>query len=203
MKLATALLLTFCILPAPMSSSQANPSTIAASKCMGSVMAPVHLDLYSDFQCPHCRKLYLETMRQVIEDCVKNGKVYMVHHDFPLPGHPYAREAARWADAAGTLNKYEQVTTALFEKQDLWSPTGNIEPIVAGVLSPAELAKVKKLLKDPAVEAAIDKDVAMGQTAQVRSTPTLFVERHQNRIPITTFVSFDILKRLIDEQASK
>jgi len=166
-------------------------------------MAPVHLELYSDFQCPHCRKLYLETMRQVFADCVKNGKVYMINHDFPLPGHPYAREAARWADAAGNFNKYEEVTYALFEKQDQWSPTGNIEPIVASVLSPTDLAKVKKLLKDPRVEAAIDKDVALGQTAQIHSTPTLFVERHQNRFPITTFVSFDILKRLIDEQASK
>ncbi len=202
MKLTIALLSLLCILPAQMSSFQANPSAIAASKCMGSIMAPVHLELFSDFQCPHCRRLYIDTMRQVFADCVKNGKVYMIHHDFPLPGHPYARDAARWADAAGTIHKYEQVTDALFEKQDQWSPTGNIEPVVAAVLSPAELAKVKRELKDPAVEAAIDKDVALGQSEQVRSTPTLFVERHQTKVPITTFVSFDILKRLIDEQAS-
>jgi protein-disulfide isomerase len=203
MKFTSVLPLILCLLPAPLSSFQASPATIAASKCMGSIMAPVHLELYSDFQCPHCRKLYLETMRQVFADCVKNGKVYMIHHDFPLPGHPYAREAARWADAAGNFNKYEEVTYALFEKQDQWSPTGNIEPVVAAVLSPTDLAKVKKLLRDPRVEAAIDKDVALGQTAQIHSTPTLFVERHHNRFPITTFVSFDILKRLIDEQASK
>ena len=87
-KTGTAALLACFVLPGPMPSFQASSLTIAASKCMGSVMAPVHLELYSDFQCPHCRKLYLETIRPVIADCVKNGKVYLIHHDFPLPGHP-------------------------------------------------------------------------------------------------------------------
>jgi protein-disulfide isomerase len=195
-----ALVMAFGMSVAPMSSYQVD---MAALKCAGSIMAPVRLEVFSDFQCPHCRILHLETLRKVMAECVATNKVYLVHHDFPLAMHPYAREAARWANAAARVHKYEQASDALFDKQEQWAKDGNIEPVVAAVLSPAELVKVKGFLKDPVTDKAIDSDVALGKQQNVTGTPTMFLQRHQNRYPITTAVSYPILRRFIDEQISR
>jgi protein-disulfide isomerase len=168
-----------------------------------SAMAPVRLEVFSDFQCPACRQLYIDTLRKVISDCVSTNKVYLADHDFPLQMHPYARQAARWANAAARVHKYEQASDALFEKQAQWSQNGNIEPVIAAILTPAELVRVKNLLKDPSIDKAIDDDLALGQKQQAKGTPTMFLQRHQNRYPIAAGVSYPMLRRLIDDQAAR
>ena len=51
-----------------------------SGKALGSRGAPVTVEVFSDFQCPACRELYLKTLRRVIEDYVLNDKVYLIHH---------------------------------------------------------------------------------------------------------------------------
>jgi len=79
---------------------------IAAGKTYGVKDAPIRIDEYSDFECPHCQDLYMNTLRPLIDDYVSNGKVYLVHHDFPLPMHTYARVAAYYADAAAAVGRF-------------------------------------------------------------------------------------------------
>jgi protein-disulfide isomerase len=186
-------------LAAPMSSYQTD---MASLKCSGSVTAPVRLEVFSDFQCPYCRTFHVETLRKVLAECVATNKVFLIHHDFPLAMHPYARDAARWANAAARIHKYEQASDALFEKQAQWSENGNIEPVMASILTKAELVKVKSLLKDPITEKMIDDDLALGKMQDVKGTPTIVLQRHQNRYPIPPNVSYPILRRFIDEQAA-
>ena len=196
----STLVMAMSVLVAPVSSYQVD---MAALKCSGSIMAPVRLEVFSDFQCPHCRKLHVETLRKVMAECVATNKVYLVHHDFPLAMHQYARDAARWANAAARVHKYEQASDALFEKQDGWAKDGNIEPVIAAVVTPAELVKVKALVKDPTIEKAIDQDVAIGKQQNVTGTPTMFLQRRESRYPITVAVSYPILRRFIDEQIAR
>ena len=58
------------------------------------------MEVFGDFQCPACRGFFETTVKQVIDDYVIPGKVYLIHRDFPLEMHPYARQAARLANAA-------------------------------------------------------------------------------------------------------
>src|SRR5262245_5573760 len=66
----------------------------------GSLDAPIKLEIFSDFQCPSCRALYMDTIKQVLAEYCTQGKVCVVYRDFPLQMHQYAREAARYAQAA-------------------------------------------------------------------------------------------------------
>jgi protein-disulfide isomerase len=53
----------------------------------GQPNAPLKIEVYSDFQCPHCRSFYLETIKPLIADFTKEkriGQIYIVYHDFPL-----------------------------------------------------------------------------------------------------------------------
>lgn len=71
-------------------------------KTIGNKNAPITMELYSDYQCPSCAGVFENTLPPMIDTYVAWGKVYLVHHDFPLQKHPYSGQAARWANAAAS-----------------------------------------------------------------------------------------------------
>ena len=207
----TGMLLGGMVLPAA-GQAPAKPKAAAATakeaeltltKSMGSSKAPITIEVFSDFQCPACRELYQKTLRRVIDDYVLANKVFLIHRDFPLAMHKYARDAARYANAAASLDKYEAVTEALFNKQEAWSEAGNIEPVVAEVLTPAEMKKVKSLLQNSQIEAAIEKDVFLGAQNSIRQTPTMFIRRGPQTYPHAGPVSYAVLRLFLDKLLSE
>ena len=168
--------------------------------CLGaSPNAPVVIEVFSDIQCPSCRDFYLGTMRQLIADYDGAGKVCTVYRD--TPNHKYSLAAARWANAASQLGvaKWFRVTEALYAKQHEWSKAGEVEPVVAAVLTPKELARARSLLEDPKLNAAIDADVARARQLGVTRTPTSFVTANGKTERIPGAIPYDILRRYLDE----
>ena len=96
---------------------------IDKAKAMGSPTAPVTMEVFASFDCPHCKDLHDNTLPLIIRDYVVPGKVYLVNREFPLAGqyHPFAREAADYAVAAARIGKYQQVADALFRNQQRWA----------------------------------------------------------------------------------
>src|SRR5262249_33725809 len=95
--------------PATHAPARVTPEQLTAAKSLGSKNAPIVIEDFSDFQCPVCKVLYEATMEQVIKNYVDTGKVFLVHHDFPLNIHAHSREAARWANAAAAIGKFAPV----------------------------------------------------------------------------------------------
>ena len=174
------------------------PQMIAAGKTYGIQTAPVRIDEFSDFECPHCQNLYLNTLRPLISQYVANGKVFLVHHDFPLPMHTYAREAAYYADAAAAIGKLGSVEQALFLHQDQWATNGNIMPFVAAVLTPVQAKEVQELAQTSVVHNAVQGDVTLGDQLGINETPTMFITYKGKRTPIVGDVSYPILRGYID-----
>jgi len=48
---------------------------IDPTKAFGSKSAPVVVEIFSDFQCPACKQLFLNTTQKVMENYVNTGKV--------------------------------------------------------------------------------------------------------------------------------
>src|SRR5580658_7643986 len=115
----------------------ASPQTLASvadvdpHEGLGSKNAPIVMEVFSDFQCPACKSLYESTNRQLMDNYVNTGKVYLIHRDFPLPMHAYSRIAARYARAAAEIGKIELVEKALFDSQEKWEQTGDVDGILA------------------------------------------------------------------------
>src|SRR5487761_2012459 len=174
----------------------------APEKAVGAPNAPVTLEVFSDFQCPHCALLPFGALKDALNDCVASGKVRIVYHDFPLPQHPFARKAAQWASAAARIGRYERVCDGLFRNQNTWGMTGDVEGAVAAELSPAEMAKVRKIMADPKalaeINRQIDADLALGNKIPISSTPTMIMSGNGKRYPITGDVRYDFLKQLVD-----
>lgn len=179
--------------------TKAVAAAAASLKAMGSRTAPITMEVFSDFQCPACRTLYQETLRQVTDNYVSAGKVYLVHRDFPLPAHKYSREAARYANAAARVGKFEKVEEALFARQEAWSADGNVEAVVAAALTPAEMNKLRQVLRNSQLDAAIDKDVAQGREFRVQQTPTTIITHKGQTYPVVGVVSYAVLRQFLDQ----
>ncbi len=179
--------------------SKVAAADLTALKSIGSKSAPIKVEVFSDFQCPSCRRVYQDVLRQVIDNYVNAGKVYLVHRDFPLPMHSYSREAARWANAAAEVGKFEKVEEALYAKQDTWSANGNIEVVVATVLTPAELRKARQLVQSGQLDAAIDKDIELGHSKRVNQTPSVFVTHNgeTNMLP-PEGITYSLMRQYFD-----
>jgi len=168
-------------------------------KTRGSKSAPIIMETFSDFQCPACKQLYLGTSRQLNDNYVATGKVFAIHRDFPLPGHAYSRIAARYGRAASQLGRLEQVEQVLFENQEKWEQTGDVDGTVASVLSPADMTKIRALIKNPAMDAAIEKDLALGRTYAVNQTPTTVIHYKGQTYPVVGIVSYEVLHQFLDQ----
>jgi protein-disulfide isomerase len=175
---------------------------IDKAKAMGNPEAPIVMEVFASFDCPHCRDLHDNTLPLVIRDFVVTGKVYLVNREFPLSGqyHPHAREAALYATAAGRIGKYQPVAEALFKNQAAWATTpGKVWETVATVLTAAEQNKVQLLAKEPGVVAEVQREYDEGVAAGVNATPTVIVTQGAKRYPINAQqLHYGFLKSLFD-----
>lgn len=168
-------------------------------KAFGSKTAPLVLEVFSDFQCPACKSLYTTTNRQLMDNYVSSGKVYLIHRDFPLPMHAHSKVAAQYARAAAHLGKGEQAEQALFENQEKWENTGDVDGTVAAALSPAEMVKVRALVKGGTPDPLIDKDLALGRFYNVNQTPTTIIHYHGQTYPVVGVQSYAVFHQFLDQ----
>jgi protein-disulfide isomerase len=184
----------------------AAPQTLASvpdvdpHEALGSKNAPFVMEVFSDFQCPACKSLFDSTNRQLMDNYVNAGKVYLIHRDFPLPMHSHSKVAAQYSRAAAQIGKLEAVEEVLFQNQEKWEASGDVDGTVATVLSAAEMVKVRALIKSGTVDASIAKDQALGNnTYRVNQTPTTIFHANGQTFPYAGVMSWDILKQFLDQ----
>ena len=174
-------------------------------KSVGNPAAPLHMDLYDDFTCPHCKMLHEQILPRIMADYVTPGKAYLVFHEFTLtgPGHEHSRTASLYAAAAARVGKYPQVCDALFQTQSSWAVTGKVWETVAPALNAAEQKKVQALVKDPSIAAEVQHDLDMGTAARVDRTPTMVMTRKGKQTPWSSWTDYGLFASMVDLLLSK
>jgi Thioredoxin len=167
-----------------------SPADLTAAKTLGSPQAPITLEIFSDYQCPDCKRMHLETTRQVIDNYVSSGKVRLVHRDFPLSMHSHSKEAAHWLNAAAAAGVFEPAEVALYTKQDDWGATGKVQEALAGTIESTQGAQL---------DAAVASDMALGNSRNVNGTPSIFVLHRGQLTPFPSGgVDYTLLKQYLD-----
>ncbi len=128
---------------------------------------------FSDYQCPFCARHAQQTMPQIVRDYVQAGKVRYVFRDFPIERiHKDAFKAAEAANCAGEQGKYWEMHDRMFANKNslgLEQLHGHAEAI--GLALPS----FKECLDSGRQAGEVRQDVADGQKAGVRGTPTFFL----------------------------
>ncbi len=172
------------------------------NKILGNPSAPVTIEIFSDFQCPMCKRFHEETLPLIMRDFVNSGKVCIVSREFPLniPDHKFSRQAANYATAAARIGEYDAVANILFHTQEAWHDNGKVWEEVASVLKPDQQKKVQALVADPTVLAEVQADYNYAVASGINGTPTLFLTRGSKRYPASGGVlEYPLLKQMIND----
>jgi protein-disulfide isomerase len=156
----------------------ANPTTVANwgevlahGTRMGPTSTPVTIVEFADLECPFCRMFYQDVYQSI--DKRFPGQVALVHVDFPITGHRFARPAARAATCAKDLGIFKPFIERVYERQDSlglksWVQYG----IDAGV---KDTAAFNRCATSTAAMPFFDSAAAFGRRIGVRGTPTVMI----------------------------
>jgi protein-disulfide isomerase len=166
----------------------------------GSLNSPVKIEVFSDFQCPACRDLYLGTIKRVLQEYSSKDKVCVIYHEFPLSIHQYAKDAARYSEAAGRLGQQKllPVFDSLFTDQLEWSKDGSLEATVSKSLPNEDFQKLKNIMQESTINTEIEKEIQHGIKKEIQSTPTLVISYLGKQQRVEGVVAYDVLKQFID-----
>lgn len=160
--------------------------------------ARVMLIEYADFQCPACAT-YSPIIKQLNEEY--GDKIGVVFRHFPLKQlHANAESVAIAAEAAGQQGKFWEMHDLLFERQDEWSNSDDINSVVEGYSQELEL-DVDRFMQDLESDTAaekVDSHYKGGASLGVNSTPTFFL----NGQKLDSVRSYDQFKEAIEEAIS-
>lgn len=206
---AAALLLACAKTNGPAAASQSGreaekpavPQTGRSFRELGAPTAPIVCELYSDYECPACARAFRQVLPRLAAEFVMAGKVRLVHRDFPLPQHQYARMAASYANAAGRVGYYDPVVRRLFQTQSEWSGSGAVDEEVARVIPAKTMEEVERIVaEDSQLEDELDADIAKARQDGVRQMPSIVVISKGQRRLIGPVPSFELLKKYLDDE---
>jgi len=172
-----------------------NPEIGSDRAVMGNRKAPIKVFVYSDFQCPFCKKGF-ETVEELKKKYGSNLMVMFKH--LPLPFHPMAMPAAKRFEAIALQSpkKAYAFHDEVFKNQGgLSGGEAFLDEMVkkAG----ADVARVKKDMESPKVQQHIQADQEEAKKYNIQGTPGFVVAgvTIKGAYPIQTFVEI-IDKRL-------
>ena len=146
---------------------------LAGHPSKGAADAALTLVEFSDFECPFCGRYFRETMPEIERAYIRTGKVRYVFRNFPLEAiHHEAFKAAEAAMCAGEQDKFWEMHDHLFAHQDALAPAD-----LAGHAAAVGLdgPRFERCLAGGTYAEDIRRDLAEGQKAGVRGTPSFFL----------------------------
>jgi protein-disulfide isomerase len=139
----------------------------------GDKNARVSLVEFADYQCTFCARFYRETLPQIEENYIFTGKVKFFFRNFPLErSHPQAFKAAVAANCAGEQGKFWAMHHRLFTHQE---ELGSKDLLQHAKTLALDSSKFTRCLDSDESAAKVRKDLADGEKAAVKITPTFFL----------------------------
>ncbi len=144
---------------------------------LGDANAPVTVETYEDFLCPHCREWTNTVGLRIKEDYVKAGKVRLIYRTFPLQGFaPASNMAAQAASCAAEQNSFWPYHDRLFDAQTRGQAGYTIDQLIgyAGELNLNEQG-FTQCMSSLQHQSDIDATVQEGVSRGVTGTPSIFI----------------------------
>ncbi|MFO0679666.1 MAG: thioredoxin domain-containing protein [Polyangiaceae bacterium] len=166
---------------------------VGNSPIKGKVDAPVTMIVFSDFQCPYCKRVE-EQLKKV--ETTYGDKVRMVWKHEPLPFHPRAVPAAIVAEEARNQKGDKGFWAAhdkLFEIQPKLDDA-DLEGAAKDI--GLDVGKVKEALKSQKYKKLIDADAELADDVQASGTPHFFINGRR----LVGAQPFEKFQKIIDEE---
>ncbi len=163
---------------------------------LGKADAPVTIVVFSDFQCPYCKRVE-PTFQKVRE--TYGDKVRIVWKHEPLPFHPRAEPAAEVALEARAQKGdkgFWEAHDKLFESQPKLDDA-DLEAVAKGM--GLDVGKVMAAIKDHKYKKEVDADSELADDVQASGTPHMFINGRR----LVGAQPFEKFQKVIDEEIKK
>lgn len=166
---------------------------VDGSPVRGNADALVTLVLFSDFECPFCKRIE-PTLDQLLEDFGDDLRIVWKHN--PLPFHQRAEPASRAAWAAQQQGKFWEYHALVFENQKSLSDS-DLDRYAEEL--GLDMKKFKADMASDGAKEQIKKDQALAKRTNAQGTPHSFVNgrRVRGAQPIDQF------KKVVEEELAK
>lgn len=161
------------------------PVDFTRDHALGDTSAPFTFIVYSDFECPYCKRFHV-TAHQFVE---KNPDVNWVYRHYPLefhnPGAQVQAEASECAAELGGNNSFWQYTDLIYQRtrsNGKGFPLDNLVPLAEeiGLDGPA----FSTCLNSEKYRNKVLNDFRTGQRAGVDGTPGSFLVHHDSGLVV-------------------
>jgi len=179
---------------------------VEASPSVGDKNAPVTIAVWYDYQCPFCKRYELDTLAQVYQNYVTQGKVRIVFKDFQFLG-PDSGTAALFGRAVWEAypERFYEWYVAMAENQDEehggFGDLASIEAMTRE-LGGIDVNRITTLMKDKEAEyqAAIIADREEADRFKITGTPatiigTEFVSGAQPYARVSALIDAELAKK--------
>lgn len=143
------------------------------SPSRGAAGAPVVVVVFSDFECPYCRRDQ-PVLRQTLEKWP--GHVRLVYKHFPLDQHASAFQAAVASVCAEQQGRFWEFHDVLFDEERVSSKAGVLAAATALGL---DLDSFRKCVTSGGAAEEVRRDVQTAREAGVDGTPAYFVNNRR------------------------
>lgn len=166
--------------PAGQAKPPANPTlraVVSNLPSLGQATAPLTMVMYTDYECPFCRRFEKETLPQLRQQYIDSGKLKLVVKDLPLAMHANAAKAAEANHCAAEQGRYwayRQPLTALAEPLSVPRLTA-----LAGDTG-LDRARFEECLRVGLFAPAVAHSVAEAGRLGIDGTPTFIIGREHD-----------------------
>jgi len=170
---------------------------VGDSPVQGPKDAPVTMVIFSDFQCPYCKRVE-ESLKKVRE--TYGDKVRVVWKNEPLPFHPRANPAATLALEARAQKGSDKAFWDAHQKLFDSSPKLEDQDLenVAKELG-LNVEKVKEAIKTKKYDKQINADMDLADDLQASGTPHFFINGRR----LVGAQPYEKFSKMIDEEVKK
>mgnify|MGYP001810087706 CR=1 FL=1 len=185
----------------PSAAAKARMAAADQGRILGAANAPLWVVIFSDFQCPYCKRWHDATDAVLRERYVKTGKVRLAFLNFPLRSHQHAQPAGEAAMCAAAQGKFWEFHDAVFSTQQKWSPMGDAGQVLDSIAAAVKLdvPQYKSCRAERQMRLLVESDFQRGGSAGVQGTPAFFIGSRgaSGAIPTADFL------KIVDEELAK
>lgn len=168
----------------------------------GNPDAPVKIVEYSDPECPFCKRFH-DTMKQVMDEYGKDGKVAWVYRNFPLDQlHPKARNEATAIECAGDLGGNDKFWAYADRLYEITPSNNNLDPAELPKIAQyvgLDVSKFNTCLTSGKFTKHIEDDVQNATATGGNGTPwSIVVDKNGKKYPFSGAQPYASVKQLID-----
>ena len=153
----------------------AHAETTLHDQVIGKADAPVTINEYSSYTCPHCAAFHAENRPWLIKTFVDTGRAKLVFVDYPLDG---LAMAASMLVHSAPEDTQKVLSDTLFSEQHAWATAQNPRQALGTIAGLAGMSpsQVDAALADKVLfQALLDRRAYAFEKLGVDSTPTLII----------------------------